>query len=244
MAVVKQLADVFQPENYNLYFEIDRETKTIVGRTIITGEVSTTDVKLHQNKLHVKSVFVNDIATLFLVVDDEIRITVPAVGKVRLTIDYETVLTDDMVGIYSAVYQDGGETKRVVGTHFEPAFARQAFPAIDEPGAKATFELAIKYDERPGEMILANMPEQQVVAGVHYFAKTAPMATYLLAFAFGEFHGITTQTATGVEVGVFATTAHATAEMTFALDIAKRSIEFYEDYYQTAYPLPKSWQLA
>lgn len=244
MAVVKQLADVFQPENYNLYFEIDRETKTIVGRTIITGEASTTDVKLHQNKLHVKSVFVNDIATLFLVVDDEIRITVPAVGKVRLTIDYETVLTDDMVGIYSAVYQEGGETKRVVGTHFEPAFARQAFPAIDEPGAKATFELAIKYDERPGEMILANMPEQQVVAGVHYFAKTAPMATYLLAFAFGEFHGITTQTATGVEVGVFATTAHATAEMTFALDIAKRSIEFYEDYYQTAYPLPKSWQLA
>src|SRR5699024_3939427 len=30
----------------------------------------------------------------------------------------------------------------------------------------------------------------------------------------------------------------------FALDIAKRSIEFYEDYYQTPYPLPHSWQLA
>ena len=33
-------------------------------------------------------------------------------------------------------------------------------------------------------------------------------------------------------------------ELNFALDIAKRSIEFYEAFYQTPYPLPHSYQLA
>ena len=126
----------------------------------------------------------------------------------------------------------------------ETTFARQAFPSIDEPEAKATFDLALKFDEQPGEIVLANMPELREEDGVHYFATTVRMSTYLVAFAFGDLQSKTTRTKSGVEVGVFATKAHKANELDFALDIAKRSIEFYEDFYQTPYPLPHSWQLA
>ncbi len=134
--------------------------------------------------------------------------------------------------------------KQIIGTQFETTFARQAFPSIDEPEAKATFDLAIKYDEQPGETILSNMPEVREEDGVHYFDTTVRMSTYLIAFAFGDLQSKTTTTKSGVKVGVFGTKAHEAKELDFALDIAKRSIEFYEDFYQTPYPLPHSWQLA
>ncbi len=39
--------------------------------------------------------------------------------------------------------------------------------------------------------------------------------------------------------------AHQPKELDFAfLDIAKRALDFFEDYYQTPYPLPHSWQVA
>ncbi|MDU0403060.1 Aminopeptidase N [Lactococcus lactis] len=47
-----------------------------------------------------------------------------------------------------------------------------------------------------------------------------------------------------VEVGAFATKDHSEAALDFPLDIAIRSIEFYEDYYKTPYPLPHSWHIA
>ncbi len=92
--------------------------------------------------------------------------------------------------------------------------------------------------------VISNMPETKVEAGVHYFDTTVKMSTYLIAFAFGDLQSKMTTTKSGVQVGVFATKAHQANELDFALDIAKRSIEFYEDFYQTPYPLPHSWQLA
>ncbi|WP_411292364.1 M1 family metallopeptidase, partial [Weissella confusa] len=180
-------------------------------------------------------------------VDNEheaIRVTLREVGPTALTITYTAPLTDTMMGIYPSYYEVAGEKKQIIGTQFETTFARQAFPSIDEPEAKATFDLALKFDEQPGEIVLANMPELREEDGVHYFATTVRMPTYLVAFAFGDLQSKTTRTKSGVEVGVFATKAHKANELDFALDIAKRSIEFYEDFYQTPYPLPHSWQLA
>ncbi|MCG4778428.1 hypothetical protein L0P10_16235, partial [Eggerthella lenta] len=70
------------------------------------------------------------------------------------------------------------------------------------------------------------------------------MSTYLVAFAFGELQSKFAKTKSGVEIGVFSTKAHQPKELDFSLDIAKRAIEFYEDFYQTPYPLPQSYQLA
>ncbi|MED4273942.1 M1 family metallopeptidase [Weissella confusa] len=239
--------ETFQPSHYDLYIDVNRGTKVISGRTTISGEAKATEISVHQKYLTITSVTDEAGQGLAYTVDNEheaIRVTLREVGPTALTITYTAPLTDTMMGIYPSYYEVAGEKKQIIGTQFETTFARQAFPSIDEPEAKATFDLALKFDEQPGETVLANMPELREEDGVHYFATTVRMSTYLVAFAFGDLQSKTTRTKSGVEVGVFATKAHKANELDFALDIAKRSIEFYEDFYQTPYPLPHSWQLA
>ena len=162
----------------------------------------------------------------------------------KIEVDFEGKLTDTMMGIYPSYYEVDGEKKQLIGTQFETTFARQAFPCVDEPEAKATFALAIKFDEKPGESIISNQPEEKFKDGVHYFKPTLRMSSYLVAFVFGDMQRKLTRTKSGVEIGVFATRAHQAKELDFALDIAKRSIEFFEDFYETPYPLEHSYQVA
>lgn len=239
--------ETFQPSHYDLYLDVNRGSKLITGRTTISGEAKALAIAIHQKYLTIDAVTDEAGEALSYTVDNEheaIRVQLREVGPTALTITYTAPLTDTMMGIYPSYYEVQGEKKQIVGTQFETTFARQAFPSIDEPEAKATFDLALKFDEQPGETVLANMPEIREADGVHYFATTVRMSTYLVAFAFGDLQSKTTRTTSGVEVGVFATKAHKANELDFALDIAKRSIEFYEDFYQTPYPLPHSWQLA
>ena len=246
MATTTHFYETFQPEHYDLYININRADKLISGKSTITGDAKAQEVLIHQNGLTIAGVQA-DGADVPFTVDNAIqgiRIELAKAGQTTLTITYSAKLTDTMMGIYPSYYEVNGVKKELIGTQFETTAARQAFPCVDEPEAKATFDLAIKYDEHDGETILSNMPEDHEADGVHYFETTVRMSTYLIAFAFGELQGKQTKTKSGVTIGVFGTKAHKANELDFALDIAKRSIEFYEDFYQTPYPLPHSWQLA
>lgn len=246
MTVKTHFYETFNPKDYDLYLDIDRQKKTINGVTKIVGEALETTILLHQKDLTITKVTLNDTPVTFSVdnTKDALIISNVTPGKITLEITYSAPLTDTMMGIYPSYYQVDGQTKQLVGTQFETTAARQAFVCVDEPEAKATFKLALKFDEQPGEIALSNMPEEKVSEGVHYFERTVKMSTYLVAFVFGELQGKYTTTTSGVKIGVFATKAHAATNLAFALDIAKRSIEFYENYYQTPYPLPHSWQVA
>lgn len=237
----------FQPDHYDIFLTIDRQKKLFSGQTQISGQARSQAISIHAKFLTIKSVRSDDDQALPFELDsknDAIRIHLAKTGAVTFKIDYEAKLTDSMMGIYPSYYELDGVKKQIIGTQFETTFARQAFPCVDEPEAKATFDLAIKFDEQAGETILANMPESRFENGVHYFQRTVRMSTYLIAFAFGDLQSKLTTTKSGVQIGVFATKAHKAKELDFALDIAKRSIEFYEDFYQTPYPLAHSWQLA
>ncbi|ANZ60581.1 M1 family metallopeptidase [Secundilactobacillus paracollinoides] len=246
MTALKHFYETFQPSHYNLYIDVNRATKLISGTSTITGDAKEANVLIHQKFMTINSVTADGKPVTFTTDNENeaIHITLAQPGETTLAIDYTAPLTDSMMGIYPSYYEVNGEKKQIIGTQFETTFVRQAFPSVDEPEAKATFDLAIKFDEQPGETIIANMPEDHEENGVHYFETTVRMSTYLIAFAFGDLQSKITKTKSGVEVGVFATKAHQPKELDFALDIAKRSIEFYEDFYQTPYPLPHSWQLA
>ena len=168
----------FQPSHYDLYIDVNRGTKVISGRTTISGEAKATEISVHQKYLTITSVTDEAGEDLAYTVDNEheaIRVTLREVGPTALTITYTAPLTDTMMGIYPSYYEVAGEKKQIIGTQFETTFARQAFPSIDEPEAKATFDLALKFDEQPGEIVLANMPELREEDGVHYFATTVRM---------------------------------------------------------------------
>ena len=138
--------------------------------------------------------------------------------------------------------------KEVISTQFESHFAREAFPCVDEPEAKATFDLSIKFDQAADEIVLSNMPEvdaeRRKETGLWTFDTTPRMSSYLLAFALGDLQGKTASSKNGTEVGVFSTKAHNPKTLDFALDIAVRVIDFYEDYFGVRYPIPLSYHVA
>lgn len=250
MKVVEHLIETFIPENYNLFLDINRQEKQFSGNVAITGEALDNQIALHQKDLHIESVKLDNEALTFEVDQDNecVRIDSPDTGMMTLVIEFSGQITDNMTGIYPSYYTENGVKKEVISTQFESHFAREAFPCVDEPEAKATFDLSLKFDQAEGEIALSNMPESnpelRQETGVWSFETTPRMSSYLLAFGFGDLQGKTQTSKNGTEVGIFSTKAHPLKSLDFALDIAVRVIDFYEDYFGVAYPIPLSYHLA
>jgi aminopeptidase N len=64
------------------------------------------------------------------------------------------------------------------------------------------------------------------------------MSTYLLAFAIGQFESAQTATKSGTIVRAL-TPLGKIDQAKFGLDVGRRCLEFYEDYFDLPYPLPK-----
>ena len=250
MQAVKHFIETFVPEHYDLFLDLNRADKSFSGKVTITGEAKTSKISLHQKDLTVEAVEVAGQARPFTLDKDNeaLYIELEAAGPVLVTIIYTGKITDNMTGIYPSYYTVDGVKKEIISTQFESHFAREAFPSVDEPEAKATFDLALKFDQAEGELALSNMPEIDVenrkATGVWKFETTPRMSSYLLAFAAGDMQGITAKTKNGTLVGVYATKAHPESNLEFALDIAVRCIEFYEEYYGVKYPIPQSLHVA
>ncbi|VTS23576.1 membrane alanyl aminopeptidase [Streptococcus pseudoporcinus] len=250
MKTVEHLIEKFVPENYNIFLDINRESKTFSGNVAINGEALDHNVSFHQKNLTIHSVLLDNEDVHFHKNDENeaLHIELPVTGLMTLVIEFSGHITDNMTGIYPSYYTVNGQAKEVISTQFESHFAREAFPCIDEPEAKATFDLSIKFDQTEGEIVLSNMPEINVdlrkETGLWTFDTTPKMSSYLLAFGLGELQGITAKTKNGTDVGIFSTKAHPSSALEFSLDIAVRVIDFYEDYFGVKYPIPQSYNLA
>ncbi len=250
MNSVEHFIEKFVPENYNIFLDINRQEKTFSGNVAISGEALNNQVSFHQKDLAISSVLLDNQPVEFELdqVGQAVHLNLPETGSMTLVLEFSGKITDNMTGIYPSYYSVDGVKKEVLATQFESHFAREAFPSIDEPEAKATFDLAIKFDQVEGDLVISNMPEANVQlrqdTGVWTFETTPRMSSYLLAFALGDLQAKKGQTKNGTEVGIFATKAHKPSSLDFALDIAVRVIDFYEDYYGVAYPIPHSYHLA
>ncbi|WP_019791689.1 M1 family metallopeptidase, partial [Streptococcus sobrinus] len=250
MNSVEHFIEKFVPENYNIFLDINRQEKTFSGNVAISGEALNNQVSFHQKDLAISSVLLDNQPVEFELdqVGQAVHLNLPETGSMTLVLEFSGKITDNMTGIYPSYYSVDGVKKEVLATQFESHFAREAFPSIDEPEAKATFDLAIKFDQVEGDLVISNMPETNVQlrqdTGVWTFETTPRMSSYLLAFALGDLQAKKGQTKNGTEVGIFATKAHKPSSLDFALDIAVRVIDFYEDYYGVAYPIPHSYHLA
>lgn len=251
MQIVSRLIDQFVPENYNLSLVINRTARTFLGIVTINGttQLGFTAIGVHVKDLKIESVTFDGKAAKFALQDnDELIISHPDIleGKHTVVIAYHGVITDAMHGIYPCLYEHAGLKKELIATQFESHHAREVFPCIDEPAAKATFDLTLTTET--GVTVLGNMPikNQANENGklVTMFQTTPRMSPYLLAWVIGELHSVTAHTKRGVEVNIWATPAQPASSLAFALDIAARTIDFFDDYFQTPYPLPKSDHVA
>ncbi|KAJ3262646.1 Aminopeptidase 2 mitochondrial [Boothiomyces macroporosus] len=182
---------------------------------------------------------------------------IPATSNIILHVEFNGTHFDDMKGFYRSSYlAEDGSKKYLVTTQFEAADARRAFPCWDEPNRKATFDVQLLV---PQDLVaLSNMnivEEKDVEFGSKTFrsykyATTPIMSSYLLAFCVGDFEYIE---------GVANPKAPADAEPItcrvytlkgkkeqgrFALGVGIKTLEFFSEYFDIKYPLPKMDQIA
>src|SRR3977135_922448 len=109
-------------------------------------------------------------------------------GRNRITLSFESPIA----GASSAVtrYVDREDGSEYVYTLFVPSDASSAFPCFDQPDLKARFTLALRLPR--AWTAVGNAPiaaTEDVSSGQRRFrfAATAPISTYLFAFAAGPF---------------------------------------------------------
>lgn len=237
MGEIRRLLDYFVPQHYQLQLNIELEQSRFSGQVTVTGETVGKQARLHSKDLDILSVKTerNDspdwrLSEDELIIDDTTN---------EITVQFQGRLSDTaMNGLYLCKYRQDGHTRRLFATQFESHYARKCFPCIDEPSAKATFDLSITVNSPDVQTVLSNMPGEQV-NHTWRFQTTPKMSTYLLAFVGGNFVSKSDRTKRGVKVNVYATPAQPTGLLDYALDTAVKSVEFYEDYFGIDYPLPK-----
>ena len=250
MTKVPRLLDTFTPNYYNLTLDLTRaEEKEFSGTVIISGNSTSESISLHSKGLTIQSATIDDQpADVSFGEFDELRLSQPNLknGNHTIHIIFSGNITDAMHGLYPCYFTHNGIKKQLFATQFESHHAREVFPCIDEPAAKAEYDLTLI--TRPGITVLGNMPVKSEGENgdsrTTTFEKTPRMSSYLLAFVIGELHKKTARTKSGVEVNVWATPAQNENTLDFALDIATRSIDFYDEYFGVKYPLPKSDHVA
>lgn len=246
MQTVTRLINQFVPNNYQLSLKLNRLDRTFSGIVIIIGDSqpNSNTITLHSKDLDIKSIIVDGKNAEFSFSEnDALVISHPDIvpGKHILVIDFSGKITDSMHGLYPCYYEHEGQKKELLATQFESHHAREVFPCIDEPEAKATFDVTLTTENNV--VVLGNMPiKSQATDGdllVTTFNTTPLMSSYLLAWVVGELHKKTAYTKSGVEVNVWATPAQPSNNLDFALDISTRTIDFFDEYFGIAYPLPK-----
>jgi tricorn protease interacting factor F2/3 len=220
-------------ECYDLFLDVSFEDLRFDGKLLITLE-SEEDVSLNSVGLRVSNISSNGRTYQFEQEDDNLVVK-SGPFKGRLEVRYSGKIPDNLTGIYKAPY-DG---TYIITTDFEAANARKLLPCVDRPDCKAEFKLTVRIDKDLDA--ISNMPlesvkledERKVVS----FQKTPKMSTYLLYLGIGRFEEIKGRLG-GTEVIVAGTPGKA-RNGEFALQFAKKSLEFYQSYFGTPYVLPK-----
>lgn len=252
-----RLYEQFHPEKYTLELHPDPETLRFSGIVTIVGKkVGRPSKRLtfHQKDLKITSATVTkhdkkgDVPVAIARINkqasyDEVRLHSDSLiypGEYTITLEFSGEITRAMNGMYPCFFTHDGKEKKLIMTQFESHYAREAFPCIDEPEAKATFDLTLVTPIC--KAIISNTPikeqstkdKQQTTT----FETTPKMSTYLLGFVIGELGYVEATTKDNVLVRVYATPDNV-PHTTFALDCAVRTLEFYNEYFAIPYPLPK-----
>lgn len=265
---MERLLDFFKPTNYKLDLFIDKHEGKAKGKAVITGEPTKAGRAAAKIKLHAKDLTIDRVR-----LDGEIakfthsgEILEFAPSK-DIEIDYHFNLNTNMEGAYLSSYDYDGREELLVSTQFESHYARECFPCIDEPAAKATFDLAITVPDED-DIVISNMPPLSRRGDTNFhrstgecqpkadenswqdpdkttvFETTPKMSTYLLAFCIGRFKKATKTSLHGVKVTTYCTLNHEKSALDFANEIATASLDFYDRKFGIRYPLKKLDQIA
>ncbi len=171
------------------------------------------------------------------------RTTIPE-GEADLHFKWRAKFDTPLLGAYRMEW--GGE--KYVVTQMEPLGARHAFPCFDEPTFKTPWDLTLVVPET--DVAVANAPaasEEKLADGRRAvrFATTAPLPTYLIAFAVGPFDVVewkpvppTPERSTPLRLRGIAVKGRG-KDFTYALENTAAIVTALERYFGMAYPFEK-----
>ena len=244
------LPKLVKPVRYSIELAPDLDSLSYSGSETITLDVleetgkiviNCKDVEIIKAEIDQKIkrsdiVYDPDYETATIFFEDRIK-----KGKASMHIEFEGRIHEDMRGFYKSDYTDAKGAKKVMGaTQFEATDARKCFPCFDEPAMKAVFGLTLIM---PKDLTaVSNMPvKEEKMQGAKKrveFHDTPIMSSYLLAFAIGELEHVEGKTKQGTKVRII-TTPGRKHQGNFALEVAIKSLEYYNNYFGMPYPLPK-----
>ncbi|KAJ3276438.1 Aminopeptidase 2 mitochondrial [Terramyces sp. JEL0728] len=163
---------------------------------------------------------------------------IPAISNVVLHIEFAGTHCDDLKSFYRSSYlAEDGSKKYLVTTQFEAADARRFPPGLT---ALSNMNIIEEKDVEFGAKTLRSFK----------YATTPIMSSYLLAFCIGEFEYIegvanpkSPADAQPVTCRVY-TLPGKKEQGRFALDVGTKTLEFFSEYFDIKYPLPKMDQIA
>jgi aminopeptidase N len=166
-------------------------------------------------------------------------------GTCQLVLTFQSKISEQPHGLFVQYYRSGDRLEHLLSTQMEPTDARRLFPCWDEPAFRAVYQLTVRAKKE--ETVMSNMPitkeeplgsDEKLVS----FDRTPAMASYLFVLARGKLEWLEDEVA-GVKLRVLTTPGKKELGR-YALEITKKVLPFYNDYFGVAYPLPKLDQIA
>ena len=162
-----------------------------------------------------------------------------------LSLQFTGYVNDKMKGLYRSQYKNAdNQLAWSATTHMEPTGARLAFPCFDEPSFRPVWKISVKSEK--DKTVLSNMDIKSVEnleengedLKITHFNPTPPMPSYLVAFIVGEFDYLEKSTKNNIPIRVF-TPPGQKEKGRLALDYGVKCVDFYEEFFDIKYPLPK-----
>ncbi|XP_054009871.1 endoplasmic reticulum aminopeptidase 1-like isoform X4 [Hylaeus anthracinus] len=225
-------------------FYVDKETNYIVfhSKNLTINEKMVQDRKGHRLKI-AKLLEYPKHQQLYLELEES---KFRKKGYYSVHLRFISNLTSELEGFYLSSYVTReGEKRYLATTHFEPTYARSAFPCFDEPQFKAKFKLSIFRDRF--HIALCNMPVMNTEDAGFYmgtgllrddFQESVEMSTYLVAFVVCDFKRVFVSTKRNITVSVYAAEAML-SQAGYAVNTAARTMDYFEAFFGVHYPLPK-----
>ncbi|ROT72062.1 putative aminopeptidase N [Penaeus vannamei] len=225
--------EVLEPTSQIIFHMADIITKNDTVKVTTSGEVTSQSIGIKRQEYDYRRHFY--IAHL----EEELQ----KGKKYVLAMEFLGLLNDQLRGFYRSTYKDAdGKTRYLASTQFSPTDARRAFPCFDEPGFKATFEVHLARETWMTS--LSNMPLVETVPMEGQeswvwdrYEKSLPMSTYIVAFVVFDFAHINSSQ-DGLQFRVWAR-ENAIGDAEYASRISPKILNFFEDYFNISFPLPK-----
>lgn len=236
-----RLAPTYTPESYSLVFTPDIPAKTFTCTEVIkfvkNGDGDFADL-FADPSIKIESVTQNDTPLKFTHENLRVHIYKGDSDLTEVVIKFKGSLDQKSLGWYYI-------NDRCCSSQLEATHARKMFVCFDEPSVKSTFDITVHVPK--DLMALSNMPAKSIALNedkrTYTFHRTPPMCTYLVALAVGEFDVLTGFTSRGVPVDVYACSGKSDY-LQFPLDEAVKVLDWYDDFFQVPFPLPRMQLLA